>query len=196
MRHQGLQEFLSSVILQTKRWACCSEKLSWLPKSPHADFVGYSSYDKPQSERGCFTSFECLGLHYISLPTTNKKMGTRSWLNVEENQWDSSVCARQGLIQCKLIHRICHTNRRLINNLWLAADTDATSPLQISCTCLGHVHNWLIAFMWSAMVCPTPIPPSPVVKHNSSSSWLCVLYWPGLSFSSTGPPPPILQPKY
>ena len=52
-------------------------------------------------------------------------------LNFEEDQWDnilelvhnSFVCARHGLIQCKLIHRTYYTNHRLSKLYPNVADT-------------------------------------------------------------------------
>lgn len=48
--------------------------------------------------------------------------------------YSSSICARHGLIQCKLLHRVHYTEARLakmFDHIWPACDTCHQSPANV-----------------------------------------------------------------
>lgn len=74
------------------------------------------------NQRGAISHiFKALDSTLSNFPQKTRDLWEQDLGHIEEDQWDqilelvhnSSICARHGLIQCKLIHRTYYTNHRL-----------------------------------------------------------------------------------
>lgn len=74
------------------------------------------------NQRGAISYiFKALDSAFSYFPPKNRDLWEQDLGHIEEDQWDqilelvhnSSICARHGLIQCKLIHRTYYTNHRI-----------------------------------------------------------------------------------